>query len=63
MRQVWGFSSVEAEMGSFYHFLRDIFLTLIYGGRVDGGRDTVLGDIQLDLLPHILSERADVLCY
>lgn len=54
------------EMGSdffFVFFYRDIFPTFIYGGRVDGGRDTVLGDVRLDLPPRILSERADVLCY
>lgn len=47
----------------FIIFFRDIFPTLIYGGRVDGVRDTVLGDVRLDLPPRILSERADVLCY
>lgn len=43
----------------FFFFFSEILF--IYRGRVDGGRDTVLGDVRLDLPPRILSERADVL--
>lgn len=45
-------------------FFPEIFFsTFIYWGRVDGGRDRVLGDVRLDLPPRIRSKRTDVLCY
>lgn len=54
-----------AKMGRFvmFGFIKTHFSNLDLWGRGDGGHDTVLGVVRLDLPPRILCERADVLRY